>query len=268
MTLARSRFLLLFALLLACTMLRAEKVADLPMPSSYVNDFANLLTPDGRRQIEALCLEVHQQANAELVVVTINKLEDQSIEEFSASLEEKWKIGKEGTDRGALIVLSMSPRKFRIETGYGLEGILPDAKVGRIRDQATPFATAGNYDQAMLTAVQGLAYVIAADAHVTLTPIAPAAPTYHYQREAGPPMSGAARTIIAFVVILVLFILCRTGHIGWLFYLILNMVMGGGGGRGGFGDGGGFGGGGGGGGGDFGGSGGGESGGGGASGDF
>jgi uncharacterized protein len=263
MTLVRSRFLWLFALLLPCTVLRAEKVADLPMPTSYVNDFANLLTSEGREQIEALCLAVHQQANAELVVVTINRLEDQSIEEFSASLEEKWKIGKKGTDRGALIVLSMNPRKFRIETGYGLEGILPDAKVGRIRDQATPFASVGNYDQAMLTAVKGLADVIAADAHVSLTPTAPAVPTYHYQREPAPQMSRAGRTIIAFVVILVLFILYRTGHIGWLFYLLLNMTMsGGGGGRGG-----GWGGGGGGGGG-FGGSGGGESGGGGASGDF
>jgi len=261
MTLARSRFLWLFALLLPCTMLRAEKVADLPMPTSYVNDFADLLTPEGRRQIEALCLEVHRQANAELVVVTINRLEDQSIEEFSASLEEKWKIGKKGTDRGALIVLSLSPRKFRIETGYGLEGILPDAKVGRIRDRATPFASAGNYDQAMLTAVQGLADAIAADAHVTLTPIAPAAPSYQYRRETVRQTSRVGRTIIGFVLVLVLFILYRTGHIGWLFYLLLNVALGGngGGGRGGWGGGGGGG---------FGGSGGGESGGGGASGDF
>jgi uncharacterized protein len=260
MKLVRTRFFWLFALLLPCMTLQAEKVADLPMPTRYVNDFAHVLTPAGQQRIEDLCRALHNQANADIAVVTIKSLDDQTIEEFTVALEEKWKLGKKGEDRSAVVAMSMNPRKFRIETGYGLEGILPDAKVGRIRDQATPFASSGDYDQALFTAVQGLADVIAADAHVTLTPVTH---TYHRQQPAQQQVSGVGRAVMGIGIIVVLFILARTGHIGWLFFLLMNMSGGGGGRGGGWGGGGGGGGGGG-----FGGSGGGESGGGGASGDF
>ncbi len=106
-----------------------------------------------------------------------------------------------------------------------------------------------------------MADVIAADAHVSLTPIVH---TYHRQQRAQPQGLGVGRVVLGIGFIVLVLILARTGHIGWLFYLLMSLSGGGGGGGG---RGGGWGGGGGGGGG-FGGSGGGESGGGGASGDF
>jgi uncharacterized protein len=247
------RLRLLGLLLCPCALLPAEKVADLPMPTRYVEDFAGVLTPQATQRIEDLCLEVHRQANAELEVVTIKSLDGgQTVEEFSSLLEEKWKIGKKGVDRSALIVLVLNPRKLRVETGYGLEGILPDAKVGRILDAADPYAAAANYDQALLTTVQDLAAAVADDAHVTLTPI-----VHTYHREAAPRAIGPGQILGGILVILLIVVLIATGNGGWLLYLLLNLLGSGGGGRGG-------------GGGDdsFGGSGGGESGGGGASRDF
>ena len=257
MRLIQPRFYWLFALLVPCAMLRAEKVADLPLPTRYVEDFAGVLSPQAQQRIEDLCLEVHRQANAEIEVVTIKSLDDETVEDFTASLEEKWKIGKKGVDRSALVLLVLNPHKLRVETGYGLEGILPDAKVGRILDSAVPFATSGNYDQALLTTVQGLANVVAADANVTLTPI-----VHQYHRQAPPPRKlGLAQIVGGIFFLALIVLLIRTGNIGWLFYLLMSMTGGGGGGgssgSGGDGEGGGFGGGGG-----------GESGGGGASRDF
>src|ERR1700677_1151526 len=108
------RLLVCLLLLLPGGSLAAEKVADLPIPTTYVNDFAGVLSAETLRNLEDLCTEVHQQADAELVVVTVKTLDDgQSIEEFTAALEEKWKIGKKGEDRSALIVLSLDPRKLR-----------------------------------------------------------------------------------------------------------------------------------------------------------
>ena len=255
---ALPRWFVCLLLLLPAGLVRAEKVADLPMPTSYVNDFAHVLTPEGSQRIEDLSLAVHNQANAELVVVTIKTLDDgQSVEEFTAALVEKWKLGKKGEDRSALYLLVMSPKKLRIETGYGLEGILNDAKVGAILDQATPFAKQGDYDQAMLTGVQGLADVVAADAHVTIAPV-----MHRYHREAAAPQGlGVGQVVVGIGLVVLFLILLKTGNVGWLFVL-LQMLMGGGGGgggRGGDGEGGGGG---------FGGSGGGGSGGGGASRDF
>jgi len=238
------RTLAVLLLVLGGGCLLAEKPANLPAPTTYVNDFAHILTPEGSRSIEDLCAEVHNQAGADLVVVTVKTLDDgQSIEEFTAELEEKWKIGKKGEDRSALVVLSLDPRRLRVETGYGLEGILPDAKVGRILDPAVPDARSGNYDQAMMTIVQGLADVIAVDRGVALTPI-----VHRYHVETVPQKAGPGRIFLGIFFVILILILVRTGHVGWAIYLLLN-IMGGGGGGGGRDDdrGGGFGGGGGGG---------------------
>ena len=64
-----------------------------------------------------------------------------SIEEFATALEDKWKVGAKGTDRGVLVMVSLDPRKYRIEVGYGLEGILPDGKVGDIGREMQPVSS-------------------------------------------------------------------------------------------------------------------------------
>ena len=222
------RFFVLLLLVLAGGVVLAEKPADLPVPTTYVNDFAHVLTPSGARSIEDLCLAVHQQAGAELVVVTVKTLDDgQSIQEFATELEEKWKIGKKGEGRSALIVMSLNPRRIWVETGYGLEGILPDARVGRILDPAVPFARSGDYDHAMMTIVQGLADVIATDKGISLAPI-----VHQYHREAVPQKIGPVQIIGGIFVVILILVLIRTGHLGWAIYLLLNLMGGGGGGGG------------------------------------
>lgn len=251
----------------------AETVATLPAPQGYVNDFAGVLSDPVRQQVEALCTSVNRQAHAEIAVVTIKSIDgDESIEEFATQLEEKWKVGPKGTDRGVLMLLVMTPRRGRIEVGYGLEGILNDAKVGDIGRSMEADAKVNDYNAAVPLGVQQIANIIAADAGVTLTPIVR---TNHQQ--AVPTGSIGIGQIVLFVI-LGIFILSvmgrggrggRGGGGGGLGWFVLGNLLGGmgGGGRGGYG--GGFGGGGGGSDdGGFGGFGGGSSGGGGASGDF
>ena len=221
-------------MLLACAGLRAEKVADLPEPTSYVNDFAHVISATDAQKIEDLNRALHDQANARVVVVTINSLDDgqgaqQSIEEFTTALEEKWKLGKKGEDRSAILLFVKSPPKRRIETGYGLEGDLNDAKVGAILDLGNDAERAGNYSQATLLEDQGLATEIAKDANVTLAPV-----VHTYHRQAAPPQQGigAGQIVIGILLILVFLFLLKTGNLGWAF-LLLNMFTGGGGGGGG-----------------------------------
>jgi uncharacterized protein len=217
-------------LLLPVWWLAAENPNTLPIPTTYVNDYAHVLTPQGAQKIEALCMEVQQQADAQLFVVTINTLDDgMTKEEFTDQLEEHWKAGKKGVDREALFLLVMSPRGTRIETGYGLEGILNDAKVGAILDQADPLIKQGDYDDGLYTGIQGLASVIAADKGVTLTT---AVHHFHYAQQPAPRKGGIGQLILGVVFLVVFVILVRTGHVGWAFWLLLNMLGGGGGGGG------------------------------------
>ena len=166
----RPRLLAVFALLLASSSLvPAERVQDLPQPTNYVSDFAGVLSPETQASLNALCAQVDRQAHAQIAVVTIKSLDGEPIENFATALEDKWKVGKKGTDRGLLLIFATNDRKYRIEVGYGLEGILPDGRVGDIGRQMVPYLRQNDFDGAITMAVQQIAGVIAADAGVTLT---------------------------------------------------------------------------------------------------
>ena len=260
----RKCLLALFALLLAWSSpLLAERVQDLPQPTNYVSDFAGVLSPATQADLNRLCLQVDRQAHAQIAVVTVKSLDGEPIENFATALEDKWKVGKKGTDRGLLLIFAIDDRKYRIEVGYGLEGILPDGRVGDIGRQIVPYLQRNDYDGAVTVAVQQIAGVIAADAGVTLNTSQRRA----YAPAPQPrPLSLGELLVLGVVLLLVIFVLARFGGSGLLGFLIgMFLGGGGGGGRGGGGD---WGGGGGGGDGGFGGFGGGSSGGGGASGSW
>jgi uncharacterized protein len=263
----RLRLLAVFLLLLAGSGLApAERVEDLPPPTNYVNDFAGVLSPGTLASLNALCAQVDRQAHAQIAVVTVKSLDGEPIENFATALEDKWKVGKKGTDRGLLLIFATTDRKYRVEVGYGLEGILPDGRVGNIGRQMVPYLQKNDYDGAITMAVQQIAGVIAADAGVTLTAQPRRGPPPVPQ---GQPLTLGEVVVLGLVLLAVIFLLARFGGSGLLGFLI-GMFLGGGGG-GGWGGRGGGGGGWGGGGGDsggFGGFGGGSSGGGGASGSW
>jgi uncharacterized protein len=261
-----SRWLAVVLLIFApSVVLTAESVNTLPAPTGYVNDFAGVLSPSVKTNIENLCTQVDIQAHAQIAVVTIKTLDnDQPIDEFATALEEKWKVGKKGTDRGVLMIVVMNPRKYRIEVGYGLEGILNDAKVGDIGRTMVPSLSQGDYNTGITLGVQQIARIIAADAGVTLNL---GQPVHQYHRQQAPAQISFMGLLLGGgAILLILFFLAKTGNMGLIFFLLGNLMGGGfGGGRGGRDGGGGRDGDGGGG---FGGFGGGSSGGGGASGDY
>jgi uncharacterized protein len=243
-----------------------EKAIDrLPKPVGYVSDFAGVIDPASKQQMESLCYQLDIQAHAQVAVVTIQSLQGATAAEFANKLEEKWKVGPKATDRGLIMLFAIDDHKRWIEVGYGLEGVLNDAKVGDIGRSMVPQLKAGQYGPAIYGGLQQIAQDIAADSGVTLaTPQPVQSPVYH--RESAPHgiRIFSIIRIAIFIVILIVVVSGRGGGgSGWLWFLLGNM-LGGGGGRGrddGFGGGGSSGGG-------FGGFGGGSSGGGGAGGDW
>lgn len=147
----------------------AERVEDLPQPTDYVSDFAHVLSPQAIARLDRLCAQLdHSQANAKVAVVTVRTLDGADPAEYATALEDKWKMGKKGVDRNVLVLLAVDDHKRRIEIGYGLEGILPDGKVGDIGREMVPDLRANDFDGAVILAVDEMAQVIAADAKVTL----------------------------------------------------------------------------------------------------
>lgn len=237
-----SAFLLLFVISSCLTpFARAERVQDLN-PTGYVNDFAGVLSPGTRSQLEALCTQVDQQAHAQIAVVTIHTTGDDTIDDFAVQLFQKWKIGPKNSDRGLLLLLATDDHHYRFEVGYGLEGILPDGKVGSIGREMVLYLRQANYDAAITLGTQSAAQVIAQDAKITLE----SSELQNIPQRKPNRALGIRDILLAIFVIFVFISLLRSGTSGWAGFLlgtILGNVLGGGG-RGGYGggDSGGFGG--------------------------
>jgi uncharacterized protein len=245
----------------------AEPVSSLK-PTDCVNDFAGVLSTSTVTQLKEMCRQVLEKAQASVVVVTVKSTDGEDIFNYAVDLYQKWGIGQKGKDRGVLVILAVQDRKYYINVGYGLEGILPDGKVGGFGREAVPYLKNGDYNGAVSLLTSRIIDVIAKDANVQITTsqprrIEPLTSSPQHEKELSP---GA---IIAIIVVIII-VLAVPPLRRLLFYMFLFGGGGGGGYRGG-GDwgGGGFGGGGfGGGGGGFGGFGGGSTGGGGAGGSW
>jgi uncharacterized protein len=167
----RTTLLALFLLLLLPTVALpsfAEKVSTTPTPTGYIDDYAQVFSADGKSNMETLCRELHDKTKAQVFVVTVNSTEGEPVETFANELFAKWKIGEKKTDRGVLMLFAIKDHKRWVEIGYGLEGILNDAKVGDIGRTMVPALQAANYDEAAQTGLRQITQVIATDAGVTL----------------------------------------------------------------------------------------------------
>lgn len=215
---------------------RAQAVKDLPRPTDYVSDFAHVLSQPVIAQLDRLCGEVDHQAHAQIAVVTVKTTEGEPIQQYAVDLEDAWKVGPKASDRGLIILVAVNDRKRWIETGYGLESILPDALVGQIGRQMVPMLRANDFNGAMTLAVDETSQVIAKDAGVKLTPLT----RWGAQERKTQQKLGLFQIFeLIFAVILVVSFLIWAGSSGLLGFL-LGMFFGGGfrgGGGGGFGGG-------------------------------
>jgi len=198
----RARVCLAFLLLVTGILAKAEPVSQL-QPTGYVNDFAHVLDPATKAQIEDICLQVDQKANAQIALVTVNTLDGRDIESYAVELFKKWGIGAKKTDHGVLILYAIQDHSARIEVGYGLEPILPDGKVGGFQREAIPLMRSGDYSQALLLVTSRVADVVATDAGIQLTNTLPRAPTRRVERpKPGISFGGIVLLVIVFLIIL------------------------------------------------------------------
>ncbi len=120
-------------------------------PQGPISDWADLLTPEQETELNTRIEALKATNGAELAVVTIKSLQGGEIDDFASKLFAQWGIGQKGKDNGVLLLTAVDDRKMRIEVGYGMEGILPDAKTGRIQDEyIVPRFKEGNYSQGLL----------------------------------------------------------------------------------------------------------------------
>lgn len=173
----RSKFIVFIILVVV---LMASKVYAVVSPTQdfYVNDYANLLSQDTKSYIMQVNQSLQKQTGAQIVVVTVPSLKGASLEEYATQLFREFGIGDKTKNNGLLLLLSLKERKFRVEVGYGLEGILPDAKTGRIQDEyMIPYLKENKWDEGIRNGFNAFLDVIVNDYGITITKESPVVAT-------------------------------------------------------------------------------------------
>jgi uncharacterized protein len=143
----------------------------LPDYTDYLVDKAGLLDSAAAAHIRQVASQLDHAGIAQLAVATVpeSALGDDSIEDYAVALFKKWGLGHGAKRDDGLLVLFVpgkpGHRKIRIEVGYGLEGVLPDGKVGQIRtEQAFPYMKNDDYSGAAVHVVDRIASLLQTDA--------------------------------------------------------------------------------------------------------
>jgi uncharacterized protein len=124
----------------------AQNIPD--QPRDYVVDLANVVDGGTEQRLNGYLQELERKSGAQLVVLTVQSTGGTAIERFALDTAEKWQLGREGADDGLLAVFAMQDGRYRFETGYGLEGILPDGYLGRVaRNMLVPAFRHGQFSR-------------------------------------------------------------------------------------------------------------------------
>ncbi|HWB86922.1 MAG TPA: TPM domain-containing protein [Bryobacteraceae bacterium] len=137
-------------------------------PQGYVSDFARVIDPGSKAQMENYCAIVERSTGAQIALVTLPSLQGEPIEDVANTIFRAWGVGKKGTDEGIMLLLSIQDRRSRLEVGYGLEPILPDGMSGRILREMRPALRQQQYGEAMRAAADVIGNTIAQAKGITL----------------------------------------------------------------------------------------------------
>jgi uncharacterized protein len=122
-----------------------------------VNDYARLLPADAQQRLESRLAERERATGAQMVVAIFRSLEGESLEDFGIRLAERWRIGQKSLDNGVILLVFVQERRVRLEVGYGLEPVLPDAVAAQIiREAIGPRFREGRYAAGLEAAVDAV----------------------------------------------------------------------------------------------------------------
>jgi len=142
--------ILLFIIFLAPA--GAQDIPVRPDPPRLVNDFAGILTPEEQQRLETKLVAFNDSTSTQILVVTVKSLQGYDKNDFAYRIGQSWGVGQKGKNNGAVVLVKPKypneKGEASIQTGYGLEGAIPDALAKRIVDnEMVPNFREGNYYQ-------------------------------------------------------------------------------------------------------------------------
>jgi uncharacterized protein len=124
----------------------AAAAVAIPPLKARVTDLTGTLNASQRSALEQTLAEFETRKGSQIAVLIVPTTQPETVDQYAVRVQESWKLGRKGIDDAVLLVVAKDDRKLRIETGYGVEGVLPDLIAKRIIDEdITPRFKQGDF---------------------------------------------------------------------------------------------------------------------------
>jgi len=115
-------------------------------PNTLVNDYTGTLSATQKQQLEDKLVAFDDSTSTQVAIAIVKSIGEYDINDYALELGRKWGVGGAKKNNGVMIVVSLGDRKISMQTGYGLEGALPDIITKRIIDnEIKPYFKDGDY---------------------------------------------------------------------------------------------------------------------------
>lgn len=167
-----ARLWLAVALLVPPMAALADGDAAVPTLQRHVTDLTGTLSADQVSQLDTRLADLEKRKGAQVIVLMVPTTQPDDLEGYSLKVAEANKIGRKGPDDGVLLLVAKNDRRVRIETGYGLEGALPDAIASRIiREYMAPKLRTNDYYGGISDALTAITQIV--DGEALPPPVSP-----------------------------------------------------------------------------------------------
>lgn len=154
------RLLCVATLAVVCSAAMAQTV-EVPALKAHVTDRTGTLSSSERSALESKLAAFAADKGSQIAVLMVPSTGDETIEQYGIRVAEQWKLGREGVDDGAILIVAKDDRRLRIEVGYGLEAALPDVTAKRIVSEVvTPYFRDGDFYTGISSGVDAMIAVV------------------------------------------------------------------------------------------------------------
>lgn len=162
LTQSKTFFIWMWVLLVCLVVSPVMAEVSVPALSSRVTDLTGTISDAQRATLEGTLKSIEEEYGSQMAVLIVPSTQPETIEQYSIRVVDQWKLGKKGEDKGLLLLVAKNERKVRIEVGYGLEGVIPDALAWRVIDETiTPRFKQGDFAGGIQSGAMRLAGLIA-----------------------------------------------------------------------------------------------------------
>jgi uncharacterized protein len=190
------RYILLFSLLILSWNTFAQEFPA--KPSKLVNDYTNTLSAAQIAQLENKLVAFDDSTSNQIAVVIIKSVGDYDINEYALELGRKWGVGGQEKNNGVILLVALGDRKLSIQTGYGLEGALPDIYTKRIiENDIKPFFKGGDYYSGIESGTNAIISLVKGE--------------YKNDKPRAKKGGGAGSGLIVIIIIVVIIIMLKRG---------------------------------------------------------